>query len=283
MKLLRTFFFGFVCLFSLNPSPAFCITTIEEANQLIQQRHGSWISFKARVQYQTTNPDSGKPATCDGQLAFERLNERLMLLCVGSKKQLLFAFKAEDRNFEFYQPEAGTLYTGSIFDLEDAPDLHTVIKPLALYHALKFAPVPKDNTRIEAQDAEGFKLAVKSKWHATRYLKRRVHVSAEGDLLRETYYRPDGKEWVAILRSDYQFIKKQGLSKKEKYRFPQTVELLEYSEKGRSALPRKTVLKFGQFDFTPKLATDSWSIPVPPGTRRVNVSETFEKLEKQAA
>ncbi len=270
------FLLGIWCLgFGICNLPhAYAVTSAAEADALIQSRQGAWIAFKAGVKLEVTTPE-GHAASCDGQIAYERLNERMMLLCVDPKKGLLFAFKSEDRDFEFYQPASQTLYQGTIFDLEDDPDLHSHIKPLALYRSLKPGALPDDLTRIEYQDPEGFRLSVKGKFHEKRFVKRRIWVTSEGDVDREIYLNPQGQEVLKILRLEFEKIKKQGLSRRESYVFPHQItfeELLSH---------RKTTLKLDSFDFTPLLASNSWNLPVPPSTKRVKVSEAFETLQRR--
>ena len=272
MKILLLFLFGlFAAISGASPAAA---SPLQDILRLVENHQGSWIAFKAHITFQTTAP-AGRPASCGGGIAYEKLDERMMLLCVGSQKNLLFAFKSEDKNFEFYQPEAGTLYYGTIFDLEDAVNLSSGIQPLHLYRALKLSAIPEKKALVESRLPEQAVLAVKNQTRKIPYVKRTLWITQDGQVPREIYYFPDGKKEVTILKSEDQTLRGQGMGKTEQYLFPGKVTLEE-----NGSPRRKTILSFDHFDFTPVLAGQSWALSVASGTRRVNVSGDFEKLEK---
>ncbi|MSR78131.1 MAG: hypothetical protein EXS63_07930 [Candidatus Omnitrophica bacterium] len=280
-RLLRIFF---LTLFFLHAhhSAAWCAPDqVKDLIQQLEKRQGDWIAFKAHITLEASRI-ANPPASCEGELAYERLNEKMMLLCVGTKKDLLFAFKSEDKTFQFYQPASGVLYHGSIFDLEDDPQMNSHIQPLQLYRALKLNSISGKNARIESRRGRELTLTVNGMSHQEPYLKRRLIMTASGDVPVETYYRPDGKVDVAITRRSFKIQKKQGLSGQESYVFPKKVTLEEPQKTEGNSSHRKTSLTFSRFEFNPEIAFKDWELPVPADTKRINVSEGFEKIEKAA-
>lgn len=276
-KLIRLFILAML----LGACPAWSTPNqVSDLVKLVEKRQGDWIAFKAHIVLEATQSDA-PPASCEGQLAYERLNEKMMLLCLGEKKNLLFAFRSEDRKFEFYQPEASTLYYGSIFDLEDNLRINSHIKPLDLYRALKLNAISVKQARIDSIQGKTVSIAIDGTFQKKSYFKRLLSITQNGDVPLEYYFRPEGGIDAMITRSNFVLHKKQGLSGKESYVFPEQVSV---EEPGNDHNPtRTTTLFFSNFEFNPEIAFKDWQIPVPEETKKINISEDFENLEKQAA
>ena len=124
--------------------------------------------------------------------------------------------------------------------------------------------------------------SVTGRYHKDPYLKRQLVVTHEGDVPFETYFHPDETTDVVISRQDFLIQKRQGLSGKETYVFPEKISLEESSQTEEAASSRSTTLIFNSLEFNPEIAFKDWELPIPAGTKRVNVSEGFEEIEKAA-
>ncbi len=104
--------------------------------RLLHNRRGNWIALNGDLSLEFLTPQ-GKKVTCRAELVYQRLDEKILLKGFNEKNEPLFIFKTSDRNFELYLPLISEFYHGSIFDLEDSPEIQSHLKALDLYRALK--------------------------------------------------------------------------------------------------------------------------------------------------
>ena len=228
----------------------------------IEQRRGSWINLQADLNMDFSTPQ-GKKASCRAELVYDRLNEKILLKGINEKKELLFVFKTDDRNFELYLPRQKTNFTGSIFDLEDSPAIHSHLKALDLYRALKPSVIAGEKTSLY-KAADGLtRLEVKG----PRGAMREIFADASGDAVKEIYSK-DGKPGTVLERLDFEQVKK---SKKETFGFPRSIVV-------RSS-GNETRLVFGSAHFGSASDPKAFDYGLPAETRRVDVSQEFKKQQ----
>jgi hypothetical protein len=151
-RILRSFFLTVPFLFLLSSGPLSWAGTapgaeLEGILQKIESRHYRWIAIRADVLLFFAK--AGDPnAMCGGELLYQRLDERMLLTCVDARQELIFVFRTFDRRFDLYLPAQNTVYHGSIFDLEDSPDIESHLKARDLYRALKPMAVDPRRARV---------------------------------------------------------------------------------------------------------------------------------------
>lgn len=205
-------FFGIVLLFSLLAfSPASWAETAPDAElegilQKIESRHYRWIAIRANVLlFFAKGEDSS--AMCGGELLYQRLDERMFLTCADAQQKLVFIFRTFDRRFDLYLPSQNTVYHGSIFDLEDSPDIESHLKARDLYRALKPMAVDPRRAKIERANSAMTSVDVYSRNGPEEMLARKLYLTPEGDVRGELFYNAEEKPVTEIQRYDFQEIR----------------------------------------------------------------------------
>ena len=206
-RTLRSLLSVFLLASLLGPVPAVFAASapnvgLEEILRKIEARHYRWIAIRADVLLFFATA-GGSRAMCGGELLYQRLDERLFLSCVDSQKELVFAFRALDRRFDLYLPAQNTVYHGSIFDLEDSPDIESHLKARDLYRALKPMAVDPRRTKLEETNAAVTSLNVYGQGAEKESLVRKLYLTPEGDVRGEIFYDPKGRPVTEIQRYDF--------------------------------------------------------------------------------
>lgn len=151
------------------------------------------------MKFRSANGKKGE-ATCN--LAYERLQEKLLLEC-SDKGKPVFVFHTQDRNFTLYLTSQRTIYRGTLFDLEDAPNIESHLRPRDLYRALKFS-MAVENPQIEDLPEGLFQLTeTRTNPQGASYVARQIVANEKGQVVREIFYTPKAIEDVRIQRSDF--------------------------------------------------------------------------------
>ena len=248
-------FLFFSCVFIL---PARADSThLEITLQKMQMRRGDWTGLKADVSFEFLIPE-GKAAHCRGELAYQRLQEKILLKGMNDAGEILFVFKTSDRDFEIFFPKEEKSYRGNIFELQDSPNIESYLRPLDLYRALKPMIFSPESAEIESQDDEGKHLVVHSENQAASPL-RRLTVTEEGDVPKEIYYSPEGKLEVNIQRFEFKTIH-PAMDPKAAIVFPTEISL-ESPDRHITVL-----MTFERLKFLPDLAPEDLDYTPPEGT-----------------
>ncbi len=230
----------------------------------IESRRGLWTSLKAGVKMEFQSA-GGKKAVCRAELAYSRLAERILLKAWNAEEKLLFVFKTEDTEFELYLPHSKAVYSGSIFDLEDSPELHSHLKALDLYRALKpmlLSPSKKIERGLAGKDLHRLRIT------GNRGLEREVYADENGEILREIYFK-NGKAATIVERSDFRNIKRP----KDSFTFPWRIMIRNPGQAQGNFL--KTVLTFESADFAPFKNDSGFFYDFPEDARQIDLSEEF--------
>ncbi len=247
---------------------------VPEAIRKIENRRGTWLNLRTGLKMNFTSAQ-GKKASCDADLVYDRLNEKILLKGYNVQKKLLFAFRTDDRDFKLYLSSANTDFFGSIFDLEDSPAIHSHLKALDLYRALKPAAIPAD-AQIETETGGNIRLKVMGK-HG---LEREIFANAAGDVVTEVYYRKDGNIKSVIERKDFKPVMK---GKKESFYFPGKVLVRNYfSPPGTPGGQSETELLFVTAEFSESFGPLDFDFKLPENTRSADMSEEFKKQQALA-
>lgn len=234
--------------------------------RLIHNRRGNWIALKADLRLEFLTPQ-GKKITCRGKLVYHRLDEKIRLKGFNDKQELLFAFKTFDRNFELYLPLLAEDYQGSIFDLEDSPEIQSHLKALDLYRALKPGVIPVERMSATLEKDGGVLIKI-TKGKSGPALSRELTASRKGDVSREVFYSTDGTPATEIRRSDFKEIKNK---QSPAAVFPFRIEIEVYSKSAPAAGTKKTILIFDRLELLSEIQDSEFALSVPEKTRRVNL------------
>ncbi len=267
------FFLAILCgVWAFHASSAFSLTP--EETQLLQQtenRLSGWVTYKAAIQFEFFVADK-KMADCQGEVLYRRMDEKLLLQCFDEKKERVFVFKTADMQFQLYLDRAKTLFQGNIFDLEYAPNIDSQLKPLHLYHALKFAYIPRERTEIDTSDQKTKTFRVLAKTPEHTYVSRMFTIDSQGDVPLETYFDLRGNRVVEISRSNFKFSGDVGYLRHEKIFFPEVVTLVDQSAVDKAE--RKTILHFSNIETEPTLQSTDWISPIPKDAKTVQIAPT---------
>ncbi|MFH1800985.1 MAG: hypothetical protein ABH891_09125 [Candidatus Omnitrophota bacterium] len=270
VRLPRSFFWVFflVSLLSFG-SPSRAETApgaeLEGILRKIESRHYRWIAIRADVFLFFAK--AGDPnAMCGGELLYQRLDERMFLTCVDVRQKLIFVFRTLDRRFDLYLPAQNTVYHGSIFDLEDSPDIESHLKARDLYRALKPLAVDARRAKIERTNSAITSLDVYGRNKNEGKLERRLYLTPEGDVRGELFYNAEGRPVTEIQRYDFRELRGHADSYGPII-FPKKITITSPETKKGSAI-----------FFTQVTALDTvdpleFILRVPPGTKEVFLDE----------
>jgi len=268
--------FLFVFIFSLAffstcfaepaPNPA-----LEGILQKIESRHYRWIAIRAEVYLFFAK--AGDPnAMCGGELLYQRLDERMFLTCTDTRQELVFVFRTLDRRFDLYLPAQKTVYHGSIFDLEDSPDIESHLKARDLYRALKPIAVDPRRAKVERTSSLVTNLDVYSQNGPGGALARRLYLTPEGDVRGEIYYGANGRSVTEIQRYDFkEFRGHVGIY--DSIIFPKKITIISpETQKG-------TALFFSNVKALDTVDSLEFLLSVPDGTKEVFLDEKSSRLQ----
>jgi hypothetical protein len=197
----------FFCSLMLFSSVCFAAKAAPNAElegilQKIESRSYRWIAIRSDVLVLFAGAGD-KQAMCGGELLYQRLDERMLLSCVDTHKELMFVFRTFDRRFDLYLPSQNTVYHGSIFDLESSPDIESHLKARDLYRALKPLAVDPRHVRVERDNSAITSLEVFSAQDSKDVLTRKLLLTPKGDVRGEVYYDAAGRSATEIQRYDF--------------------------------------------------------------------------------
>jgi hypothetical protein len=261
------FFLVFLCLgFSCRVFAASAPGgELEEILRKIEDRHYRWIAIRADVLLFFATAE-GSRAMCGGELLYQRLDERLFLACVDSQNELVFAFRTLDRRFDLYLPAQNTVYHGSIFDLEDSPEIESHLKARDLYRALKPMAVDPRRTKIERTNAIVTSLDVYGKKDGEETPTRKLYLTPEGDVRGEIFYDPKGRPVTEIRRYDFKKLTDRGGSFGP-VTFPKKITIASPKTKKESAI------FFTRVDVLDAIDPLEFILRVPYGTKEIFLDE----------
>ena len=238
---------------------------LEGILQKIESRHYRWIALRADVLLFFAK--AGDPnAMCGGELLYQRLDERMFLTCVDTQQELMFIFRTLDRRFDLYLPSQNTVYHGSIFDLEDSPDIESHLKARDLYRALKPMAVDSRRTKIERTNSAITSLDVYGRNENAEALVRKLYLTPEGDVRGEIFYDAEERPVTEIQRYDFRELRGQ-VGSYNSIIFPKKITITSPETKKGSAI-----------FFTKVTALDTidpleFILRVPPGTKEIFLDE----------
>ncbi|MBI4711264.1 MAG: hypothetical protein HY767_02230, partial [Candidatus Omnitrophica bacterium] len=203
---------------------------------------------------------------CGGELLYQRLDERMFLTCVDARQELMFIFRTFDRRFDLYLPSQNTVYHGSIFDLEDSPDIESHLKARDLYRALKPMAVDPRRTQVERTNSAITSLNVYGRNENEGALVRKLYLTPEGDVRGELFYDSKKRPVTEIQRYDFRELRGQAGSY-DSVIFPKKITITSPETKKGSAI-----------FFTHVKALDTvdpldFILRVPSGTKEVFLDE----------
>ena len=245
--------------------------TPEDAVSLIEHRRGTWIAFKADVSLRFSTPAAAQ-ASCRGHLLYKRLDEKILLECFDSAAKSLFIFKTEDKNFQLYLPAQKSIFSGTLFDLEDSPDIESHLKPLDLYRALKPASLSTSEIILRHQEKNLTELKVRSTGMA-HVTVRRLIVTKDGDVINEAYYNSKGKIILKIVRA---LFKKEN-NGREKVSFPRQIKIISYRKKSLAPGWDKTGIIFKNISFLPDITDQEFELLLPEDIRKISIESDLMK------
>jgi len=237
----------------------------------IESRHYRWIAIRADVLLffaKTGDPN----AMCGGELLYQRLEERMFLTCVDTRQELLFIFRTFDRRFDLYLPAQNTVYHGSIFDMEDSPDIESHLKARDLYRALKPLAVDPRRTKVERTNSAITSLDVYGRNESEGDLIRKLYLTPEGDVRGEIFYAPDKRPVTEIQR--YDFLEVRGRAGVyDSIIFPKKVTIMSPETKKGSAIFFSRVKALDTVDPL------DFILRTPPGTKEVFLDEKDPRFQ----
>ncbi len=273
--LLTVLLVSFFCVSPLSAVDTTPNAELEGILQKIESRHYRWIAIRANVLlFFAKSADSN--AMCGGELLYQRLDERMFLTCVDARQELMFVFRTLDRRFDLYLPGQNTVYHGSIFDLEDSPDIESHLKARDLYRALKPMAVDSRRTKVERTNFAITSLDVYGRNDDEGTRVRKLYLTPEGDVRGELFYDPKGRPVTEIQRYDFREIRGR-VGSYDSIIFPKKVTIMSPETKKGSAI-----------FFTQVTALDTvdpldFILRIPPGTKEVFLDEKDSRFQPSKA
>lgn len=262
MKTLKTFLQFILVLYLLFP-----IQTGQAANNYeltpilkeIETNNRSWIAFEADIQLDFFV--SSKPAaSCQGTILYQRLDEKILLHCSSNDQKQLFIFQTNDRDFSLYLPAQKSLIVGSIFDLEDSPDISSHLKPRDLYRSLKPERIPVERpVRFFLKEDSLSVLRIPNKNNLS-LIERELWVRSPGKIEQELYFNSQGENFLTITRSQYEKQNIQGTNQKAS--LPYQIIITRSDEDKRS-----TKLTLKNVKLLNEIPEEKWDVEYPPETQ----------------
>jgi hypothetical protein len=274
-RILRCFF-GVFFLVSLLTSVSWAATApnaeLEGILRKIESRHYRWIAIRANVFLFFAK--AGDPnAMCSGELLYQRLDERMLLTCVDARQELIFIFRTLDRRFDLYLPAQNTVYHGSIFDLEDSPDIESHLKARDLYRALKPLAVDPRRAKIERTNSAITSLDVYGRNEKEGALVRKLYLTPEGDVRGELFYNAEEHPVTEIQRYDFREIPGHAGSYSSII-FPKKITILSPETKKGSAIFFSQVTPLDTIDPL------EFILRTPSGTKEVFLDEKDPRYQR---
>jgi hypothetical protein len=236
----------------------------------IESRHYRWIAIRADVLLFFAK--AGDPnAMCGGELLYQRLDERMFLTCVDARQELIFVFRTFDRRFDLYLPSQNTVYHGSIFDLEDSPDIESHLKARDLYRALKPMAVDSRRAKIERTNSAITSLDVYGRNENEGALVRKLYLTPEGDVRGELFYNAEERPVTEIQRYDFRKVPGHAGSY-DSIIFPKKITILSPETKKGSAI------FFSEVTALDAVGPLEFILRVPPGTKEVFLDEKDKRF-----
>jgi hypothetical protein len=275
-RVARSFSFIFLFIFLLGSVPLFSAETAPAAElegilQKIESRHSRWIAIRAEVLLFFAK-ESDSNAMCGGELLYQRLDERMFLACVDTRQELMFVFRTLDRRFDLYLPAQKTVYHGSIFDLEDSPDIESHLKARDLYRALKPLAVDPRRTKVERNNSLVTSLDVYGRGNREKELERKLYLTPEGDVRGELFYDARQRPVTEIQRYDFREFRGQSGSY-DSIIFPKKVTITSPETKKGSAIFFTRVTALDTIDPLDFL------LRIPPGAKEVFLEERDPRFQ----
>ncbi len=272
----RSFFLAALVIFLLSFSSASRAETTPSAElegilQKIESRHYRWIAIRADVLLFFAK--AGDPnAMCGGELLYQRLDERMLLACVDTRQELMFIFRTFDRRFDLYLPSQNTVYHGSIFDMEDSPDIESHLKARDLYRALKPMAVDPRRTKIERTNSAITSLDVYGRSDNQGTLVRKLYLTPEGDVRGELFYNPEERPVTEIQRYEFREIPGR-VGSYDSIFFPKKITITSPETKKGSAIFFTHVTPLDTIDPL------EFILRFPPGTKEVFLDEKDPRFQ----
>jgi hypothetical protein len=270
VRLPRSFFWTFFLVSLLSFASVSLAETppnaeLEGVLQKIAFRHYRWIAIRADVFLFFAK--AGDPnVMCGGELLYQRLDERMFLTCVDARQQLIFIFRTFDRRFDLYLPAQNTVYHGSVFDLEDSPDIESHLKARDLYRALKPLAVDARRAKVGRTNSAITSLDVYGRNDSEGKLVRKLYLTPEGDVRGELFYNSEERPVTEIQRYDFREIPGHAGSY-DSVIFPKKITITSPETKKGSAI------FFTQVTALDTIDPLDFILRVPPGTKEVFLDE----------
>jgi hypothetical protein len=277
----RLFFLLFVLvLVFFSPSSGFSAEAskkpeLETLLNQIEYRHYRWVALRADVVLFFVSPGNVNQGMCGGELLYHRLDERMLLTCYDAEKNLVFAFRTLDRRFDLYIPSQNTLYHGSIFDLEDSPEVESHLKLIDLYRALKPGMFDPRRTEVSATSDIKISLDVFGGGGGEKYLSRKAYVTPSGDVVGELFFSLEGQTLTEIQRHDFQEINERVGSFTSIF-FPKKITIVSPST------GKNTAIFFSKVKPLDAIETAQFLLRVRKGTQEVFLKERDPRFTRMA-
>jgi len=275
-RILRSFFLClcFAVFVPLAQGESVSSPELDSVLQKMEARNNRWIAIRADVLVFFAGVGNSR-ALCSGELLYQRLDERMLLSCSDTQKELVFLFRTFDRRFDLYLPAQKTVYHGTIFDMEDSPEIESHLKARDLYRALKPLAVDPRRAKIERTNFAITNLDVYSERGAAGELLRKLYLTPEGDVRGELFYNAEKRPATEIQRYDFREIPGQ-VGAFSSIIYPKKITIASSETKKGSAIFFTRVKALDAIDPL------EFILRIPPGTQEVFIEEKSPRFAAQA-